>query len=577
MTDQAQEAYDRLSKNLSFDSHGVTETVDLPHAVPASQSSASVKAEPVLPAQPAVSAKIAVPEPAPAANGSSLKLGNGSAPAVKDEKDASVKLAPGGKVKLTNYPSIANAPLPAEGNGTFSNLHLAFLIFFTPAVVLRLIPFVNPKWFGWFSYLLLCALFGAPVAIAYWTVMSTYGPRINEKVQLPGKPLEYYMDIKDAALRKKYHSDKKIPYQTFHDAYFAGKIEPKLPLNELLEYRWDWCSMQFTWPLFEYVLFNLIPDVLMHTAKQDQTQIQDNYDRGDDFYAWFLGPQMIYTSGIISDANKAETLEELQDNKLNLVCSKLDLQKEDRVLDIGCGWGTFATFAAVNYGCDVTGVTLAKTQTRFGNDRLQKNGIDPSQARILNLDYRDIPVQPGHYTKIISLEMAEHVGIRHYDKFLSDVYNLLDDDGVFVFQVAGLRPTWQFHDLNWGLFMNKYVFPGADASCSLGWVVSHLEKAGFEIRSVDVAGVHYSATILRWAQNWESNKDKVVAKYGDHMYRMWSFFLWSSVIVAREGGSSVFQFVLHKNLNAYHRINGVKSHGGLLPRPSVTKFKSVYN
>ncbi len=164
---------------------------------------------------------------------------------------------------------------------------------------------------------------------------------------------------------------------------------------------------------------------------------------GDDFYSWFLGPQMIYTSGVVTDINKRETLEELQDNKLALVCSKLDLQPTDRVLDIGCGWGTLATFAAKNYGCDVTGVTLAKTQTAFGNDRIKKNGISSEKARILCLDYRDIPVQPGHYNKIVSLEMAEHVGIRHYSKFLSDVYNLLDNEGTFVFQVAGLRPQWQ--------------------------------------------------------------------------------------------------------------------------------------
>lgn len=556
-----------------MDSHGVAEAVDLPH-----ESGSAVGGTTADEFHSAPSSQIL----ASGANGVQKPLNAGVG--VKSVPNSGIgpldaptsQLASGGTVKLTNYASIANAPLPAEGNGSFSNLHLALLVFFTPAVLLRLIPFVKPSWFGWTSYLFLCALTGVPVTVAYWTVMSIYGPRINEKVRLPGKPVEYYLDIKDAELRNKYKGDKKIPFQTFHDAFFDGKIEPKMPLNELLEYRWDWCSMQFTWPMFEYVLFHMVPDVVLHTQKQDETQIQDNYDRGDDFYGWFLGPQMIYTSGIMSDPSKFETLEELQDNKLNLVCSKLNLQKEDRVLDIGCGWGTFAAFAAKNYGCDVTGVTLAKTQTRFGNDRLKKNGIDSSQARILNLDYRDIPVQPGHYNKIISLEMAEHVGIRHYDKFLADVYNLLDDDGTFVFQVAGLRPSWQFHDLCWGIFMNKYVFPGADASCSLGWVVSHLEKAGFEIRSVDVAGVHYSATILRWAQNWESNKDAIVAKYGAHTYRMWQFFLWSSVIVAREGGSSVFQFTLHKNLNAFHRVEGVKSHGGLLPRPPISQFTSVY-
>ena len=95
------------------------------------------------------------------------------------------------------------------------------------------------------------------------------------------------------------------------------------------------------------------------------------------------------------------------------------------------------------------------------------------------------------------------------------MYNLLDDDGVFVFQVAGLRPHWQYEDLIWGLFMNKYVFPGADASCSLGWVVSQVEAAGFEVKNIDVLGVHYSATIHRWYKNWVSNKEKVLEAYGE--------------------------------------------------------------
>lgn len=128
---------------------------------------------------------------------------------------------------------------------------------------------------------------------------------------------------------------------------------------------------------------------------------------GDDFYEWFLGPRMVYTSGVVLDLEREETLEELQDNKLTLVCEKLNLEPTDRLLDIGCGWGTLAAFAAKNYGCDVTGVTLAKKQTKFGNDRIAANGCDPERARILCCDYRDIPVARGHYTKIVSLEMAE--------------------------------------------------------------------------------------------------------------------------------------------------------------------------
>ena len=121
----------------------------------------------------------------------------------------------------------------------------------------------------------------------------------------------------------------------------------------------------------------------------------------------FLGPRMVYTSGIMTSLTEPQTLEQLQDNKLTVVCEKLNLQPTDRLLDIGCGWGTLAAFAHKNYGCEVTGITLGKNQTKFGNERILANGGDPERARILCLDYRAIPGSPGHYTKIVSLEMAE--------------------------------------------------------------------------------------------------------------------------------------------------------------------------
>jgi cyclopropane fatty-acyl-phospholipid synthase-like methyltransferase len=374
----------------------------------------------------------------------------------------------------------------------------------------------------------------------------------------PG-PIEYYLQINDASLRAKYNGHKKIPMQVFHDAYFEGQIDLAAgrDMLEVLEFRLDWASMAFTPELFKFVFAVLIPDVIRHTEKQDMEQVRDHYDRefgadesavgsrcggqagspnppppplslasgGDDFYGWFLGPQMIYTSGMISDIHKKETLEELQDNKLSVVCSKLQLKASDKLLDIGCGWGTLTAFAAKNFGCDATGVTLARNQTKFGNERIARAGVSPDKARILCMDYRDIPVEAGHYDKIVSLEMAEHVGIRHYAKFLRDIYTRLDDDGTFLLQVAGLRPKWQYWDLVWGLFMNKYIFRGADASCSIGWVINQLEAAGFEVRSADVLGVHYSATIHRWLENWQGNKEKIVPKYGEKLYRIWDFFL----------------------------------------------------
>lgn len=248
--------------------------------------------------------------------------------------------------------------------------------------------------------------------------------------------------------------------------------------------------------------------------------MRDHYDRGDDFYAWFLGPRMIYTSGIISDINKEETLEELQDNKLAVVCEKIQLKEGERLLDIGCGWGTLARFASVNYGAKVTGITLGRNQTAWGNNALRKAGIPEEQSKILCMDYRDIPVPEGGYHKITCLEMAEHVGVRHFSSFLKQVYDMLDDDGIFFLQIAGLRKSWQYEDLVWGLFMNKYIFPGADASTPLGWFIDKLESAGFEVKAVDTIGVHYSATLWRWYRNWLANREKIEAKYGKRWYRV---------------------------------------------------------
>jgi len=466
-------------------------------------------------------------------------------------------------VRVTNFPAIKNAPLAglAEGNGSFNNYHFTACILVVPYILKSLLPLVNRG--GFKTYLFLLVLTGAPIAIAYWTLNSMYGGRKNEKVQLPNKNIEEYITIKDVELKQHYSGKNKIPMQVFHDAYFDGKIEFKGDVLDIMEQRHDWARMSFTPELFKYVLTVLIPEVISHSQQQDEEQVRGHYDRGDDFYEWFLGPRMIYTSGIILDNTIEESLETLQDNKLAVVCSKLDLQPTDRLLDVGCGWGTLVAYAAKNYGCDATGVTLAVNQAKFGADRIAKNGVSPDKARILCSDYRDLPASKGAYTKIVSLEMAEHVGIRRYSQFLSQIYDLLDDDGIFVLQVAGIRPSWQYEDLIWGLFMNKYIFPGADASCSLGWVINKLEGAGFEIKNVDVLGVHYSATIYRWYKNWVSNKEKVVAKYGERWYRIWVFFLAYSVIISRQGSASLFQITMHKNLNAYHRIQGVPSHASI--------------
>jgi len=414
------------------------------------------------------------------------------------------------------YPAIKNAPLPADGPGsdTFNTTFLLLLL----AVI--------PGYFAWkVNGGLLTTLFFAifttiPILMVFWTIASSMSPRRNEKARFPGAPVEHYLTFKKDSDKRKYQGRNRIPMETFHEMYFAGEVDFNGDALEAMEYRHDWASFRFTLSLYWFFLSGFLPEMLMHTRSQDEEQVRDHYDRGDDFYGWFLGPRMIYTSGIISDLYHEESLEQLQDNKLAIVCEKIGLQPGERLLDIGCGWGTLAKFASVNYGASATGVTLGRNQTAWGNSGLRKAGITEEQSRIVCMDYRDIEVPEGGFNKITCLEMAEHVGVRHFSTFLNQVYDMLDDDGVFFLQIAGLRKSWQYEDLIWGLFMNKYVFPGADASTPLGWFVNQLEGSAFEIKGIDTIGVHYSATIWRWYRNWMANKDKVTAKYGDRWFRV---------------------------------------------------------
>lgn len=310
---------------------------------------------------------------------------------------------------------------------------------------------------------------------------STYSPRINDKVKLPGRPVEHYITFKKQEDRQRWSGRNKIPMKTFYEMYFDGDVEFNGDCLEVMEYRHDWANFSFTWPLFHFIIFTFFRDVLFHSRDQDEEQVRPNYDRGNDHYAWFLGPRMVYTSGIFGDITREESLEEMQDNKMAVVCEKLGLKAGETMLDIGCGWGTLARFASLNYGAHVTGATLARNQAAWGNDALRRAGVPESQSQLLVMDYRDIP-QHKKFNKISQIEMGEHVGIRRLTTFFRQCYDMLEDDGAMYVQLSGLRKAWQYEDFIWGLFLNKYIFPGADASTPLSNYVGCLEAAGWEIK-----------------------------------------------------------------------------------------------
>jgi cyclopropane fatty-acyl-phospholipid synthase-like methyltransferase len=353
------------------------------------------------------------------------------------------------------------------------------------------------------------------------------------------------------------YATRAMPMATLIEAYLDGDVD--IPdIDAFLDARRDVVAFTLTPNHVKFLVTRMIPEWLIHSPAQDKRIVRDHYDRGNDFFAAFLGETMVYTAGYFK--SPSDSLEQAQKNKMDRVCQKLMLRPGDELLDIGCGWGTLAIHAAKGYGVRSTGVTLARLGADYASAAIARADVG-DRARIECLDYREIPEHK--YDRIVSLEMVEHVGIKNLQQYFSLVRDRLKDDGLFLIQWCGLRPGggegvppvgMRPEDMIWGLFMNKYIFSGADASLPLGRMVTAMEQAGFEVASTENVSVHYVLTLQRWHRNWQRNREAIVARYGERWYRLWNVFLAWSWRIGTQGTASCYQVVAHKNLDAFDRF-----------------------
>jgi sphingolipid C9-methyltransferase len=296
-------------------------------------------------------------------------------------------------------------------------------------------------------------------------------------------PLDKFITINDKTMAAKYKSNP-IPMEEAFEAYMNGKIDFKADLYTILkEHREELFRFTLNWTHIKFFLFKFVPQGFNHSRAMDNEEVTDVYNRGNDFYNWFLGPTMVYTTGVYETEN--DTLEEAQVRKMDMIIQKADIKPEHSVLDIGCGWGSLVRHISKTTGAKAVGVTICKEQIAWGRNGIKADGTG-DKCRVELLDYRDIPNEK--FDRITCVEMAEHVGVMKFQAFLNLVHEHLVDDGIFYLQIAGLRRRWRFEDLIWGIFMGTYIFPAADASTPLGFVVNQLEEAGFELWSVQNVG-----------------------------------------------------------------------------------------
>lgn len=278
--------------------------------------------------------------------------------------------------------------------------------------------------------------------------------------------------------------------------------------------------------------WTLLKDRLLNRQNKSRAFVvgEHHYDRGNDLFQVMLDRRMTYTCGYWKDAT---TLDEAQEAKLDLVCRKIGLQPGQKVLDIGCGWGSFMKYAAENYGAEAVGVTVSEEQVELGRELC--NGL-PVEFRLQ--DYRDVT---GRFDHVVSLGMFEHVGPKNYRAFFEKADECLKDDGLLLLHTIGNTFSGRTTDP----FTEKYIFPNS--------VIPSIRQIGeaterlFVMEDWHNFGQDYDPTLMAWNENFEAGWEELRPRYGDAFYRMWRYFLLSGAGSFRVRKMQLWQIVFSKS------------------------------
>lgn len=267
---------------------------------------------------------------------------------------------------------------------------------------------------------------------------------------------------------------------------------------------------------------------------------EQHYDLGNDFYIAMLDPRMAYTCGYWKDAND---LAEAQEAKLDLICRKLDLKPGMRVLDIGCGWGSFMGYAAEKYGVECVGVTISREQAALGQEKYRHL---PVEFRLQ--DYRTVDEPFDH---IVSVGMFEHVGHKNYRTYMEVAHRCLRDNGLFLLHTIGKNRRFRGADP----WIDKYIFPNGELP-SVGQIGDSVANL-FVVEDVHNFGADYDKTLMAWHANFEAAWPRFADQLGERFYRMWRYYLLCCAGAFRAREIQLWQWVLSKRgvAGGYRRVS----------------------
>lgn len=330
-----------------------------------------------------------------------------------------------------------------------------------------------------------------------------------------------------------------------HDERFYSRVLGKGSLALGESYMDGWWDVERLDMFFDRVLrvdLNrklITPSVILHVLRAKFFNLQsiprafkvgeEHYDIGNDLYSRMLDKRMVYTCGYWKDA---QTLDDAQEAKLDLVCKKLNLKEGQRILDIGCGWGSFAKFAAERYGVEVVGITVSKEQLKLAKENTKGLSVE-----IRFQDYRDVNEKFDH---IVSLGMFEHVGYKNYREYMKIVRRSLKEDGLFLLHTIGGNSSSSTTEP----WIDKYIFPGG--------MLPSIKQIGKSIEGYFVMedwhnfGPDYDRTLMEWFRNFDSAWPELKDTYSKRFYRMWEYYLLACAGSFRSRKNQLWQIVLSK-------------------------------
>jgi cyclopropane-fatty-acyl-phospholipid synthase len=288
------------------------------------------------------------------------------------------------------------------------------------------------------------------------------------------------------------------------------------------------------------VLLRLMIRLRKNTRAGSRKNIRAHYDLSNDFYELWLDSTMTYSSAAFVDGND---LQVAQENKYRLICEKSQLKPEDEVLEIGCGWGGFAVYAAKNYGCRLTITTISDEQHAYARERIKKEGLT-DQISLIKKDYRDLT---GEYDKIVSIEMMEALGHEYVPVFMRKCRDLLRPNGTLCVQIITC-PDEHFEDyLIQTDFIKEYIFPGGEL-LALKQIRQNATDLDLSEESVEHLGQSYARTLNHWSENFIAQKDRVKQLgFDEEFCRKWLYYLVSCEAGFQAKIIDDLQVVLRKN------------------------------